>query len=398
LLAAAFAVPKAYVSLCYNRMNADDWLTASLPDYFFTSEEWKLWLPLAVAFFSLILLAIAGKKEIKGKFGLALSFLVFLLSAFAVVKYTFNDKNFNNITKMARAVDMADWDGVIDVAVKSDVVPTRAEVMMRNLAMIRKGVAADKMFTLVDGDAEYKAPRYQMYLMHIAGRSLYYYYGKVNYAYRWCMEDMVEYGMRPSYLEYMSLCAIVNGEKELARKYLHKLSKAPFRGAFVEKYSKYVDNPSLAENDKEMKEIRKLMNYNDLLDGDSGLLEVYLLNSFALTEGGTKEMVDISMLFNLVLKDINGFWPRFMALLPTYNGKIPVHVQEAVLLFNALEQKYDISQLPIDESVKERFAQIIQQSSNYSSYGDEYNAQALQPAFGDTYWYYYFFVKGLKTN
>ena len=78
----------------------------------------------------------------------------------------------------------------------------------------------------------------------------------------------------------------MNGEMDLARKYLTELKDAPFRGDFVEKYSAYIDHPQKMEEDAEVQGIKRLMNYNNLLDGDAGLIEVYLLNSFALTEGG----------------------------------------------------------------------------------------------------------------
>ena len=427
-------VPLLYFNFVYTSMQGSQIYLYPLPDYYWQDEEWKLWIPVMIAIATVVLCAIcspsplpsslrggechpdgiasrsslhsshstlhssrsslplggAGGGLLHSSFLLALSILVFLFSG--------KDKNFHNILKMSQAVDAGNWQEVVDVARNSEVPPTRAEVLFRNLALQQLGTSSETMFKFEDSDAGYKSARKHQYLRLMAARQLYYFYGKVNYSYRWCMEDMVEYGLRPTYLQYMTKCALMNGEMDLARKYLTELKDAPFRADFVEKYSAYIDHPQKMEEDAEMQGIKRLMNYNNLLDGDAGLIEVYLLNSFALTEGGSREMVELSLQCNMILKDINGFWARFLALLPTFGDHIPLHYQEAAVLFSALENKYDISKLPIDQNVKERFMKLVQESEMNSSRGDEANAQLLKPSFGDTYWYYYFFVKGLKTN
>ena len=421
------SVPLMYFNFVYTSMQGSQIYLYPLPDYYWQDEEWKLWIPVLIAIATVVLCAICSPSPLPSSprggechpdgfasrstlhssrsslplggagGGLLHSSLILLLGVL-VFLFSGKDKNFQNILRMSQAVDAGDWQEVVDVARNSEVPPTRAEVLFRNLALQQLGTSSETMFKFEDSDAEYKSARKHQYLRLMAARQLYYYYGKVNYSYRWCMEDMVEYGLRPTYLQYMTKCALMNGETDLARKYLTELKDAPFRGDFVEKYSAYIDHPQKMEEDAEMQGIKRLMNYNNLLDGDAGLIEVYLLNSFALTEGGSREMVELSLQCNMILKDINGFWARFLALLPTFGDHIPLHYQEAAVLFSALENKYDISKLPIDQNVKERFMKLVQESEMNSSRGDEANAQLLKPSFGDTYWYYYFFVKGLKTN
>jgi len=427
-------VPLLYFNFVYTSMQGSQIYLYPLPDYYWQGEEWKLWIPVMIAIATVVLCAVCSPSPLPssprggechpdgfasrstlhasrsslhasrsslplgGAGGGLLHFSFLLLLSVLVILFSEKDKNFHNILKMSQAVDAGNWQEVVDVARNSEVPPTRAEVLFRNLALQQLGTSSETMFKFEDSDAQYKSARKHQYLRLMAARQLYYYYGKVNYSYRWCMEDMVEYGLRPTYLQYMTKCALMNGETDLARKYLTELKDAPFRGDFVEKYSAYIDHPQKMEEDAEMQGIKRLMNYNNLLDGDAGLIEVYLLNSFALTEGGSREMVELSLQCNMILKDINGFWARFLALLPTFGDHIPLHYQEAAVLFSALENKYDISKLPIDQNVKERFMKLVQESEMNSSRGDEANAQLLKPSFGDTYWYYYFFVKGLKTN
>ncbi len=388
VLILAAIVPNIYFKHTFTLMSASAVYTMPLPDFYWEGAERMMWVPSFVAIAGILIIAWKGRKD-----GMKTGYVAcatLLVTAFFTFKYTYDDPNFNNILTMSRATDEAEWQKVVDIAGESKATPTRVEVMFRNLALQKLGSAGDSMFKFEDGDAPYKAPREYQYLRLIGARSLYYYYGKVNYAYRWCMEDMVEYGMRPAYIEYMLRCAIVNEEPKLVEKYRNILSKMPFRSCKVDDY-KPKDKASAMP-------LESLMNFNDLLDGDAGLIEVYLLNNFALTDGGSKEMVNLSLQCNMIMKDIDGFWPRFIKLYPTFDNGIPLHYQEAALLFSRLEESYDISQLPIDDNVKSRFEQMVQESSANSALGDEENAKRLKPAFGDTYWYYYFFVKGLKTN
>ena len=48
----------------------------------------------------------------------------------------------------------------------------------------------------------------EQYLQLIGSRVLYYHFGIPNGAYRWGMEGIVEYGMRPEYLRYMYQSAV----------------------------------------------------------------------------------------------------------------------------------------------------------------------------------------------
>ena len=56
----------------------------------------------------------------------------------------------------------------------------------------------------------------------------------------------------------------------------------------------------------------------------------------------------------------------------------------------------DIASLPIDPQVLQRFDRLVEASAQMGDSAG--NAYRLRPEFGDTFWYYYFFVEGLKTT
>ena len=407
-------VPLIFYGFNLLQIRKDQIYTIGLPDYRWTGTEKDLWWPVGFTLIWIVLLCMlwSDSKHMERKdlkplhnkkdlYVRLMAFASFLIGGYMVYATSYRDINYKRIIQMRHAVDNGEWERVLDMAREmrydqnEQVLPTRLQVLYTRLALYETQKMGEETFRYVDGDAPYNALRNNKYLRLIGGHSLYYYYGKLNYSYRWCMDDMVEYGMRPAYLKYMLRCAVVNDEKELARKYADILRSHPFYKDFVKEY---YDTPSEKAH-KEFANVRKLLNYENVLDGDGGFIEAYLLNSYALMEGGSREMTELSLMACLIRKDMDGFWRSFIRLLPVFaDGNIPIHYQEAALLFSRLKPVIDISGLPISSAVHERFERLIEASETNAGVNDEYNRLMLCSSFGDTYWYYYFFMTGLKTN
>ncbi len=56
----------------------------------------------------------------------------------------------------------------------------------------------------------------------------------------------------------------------------------------------------------------------------------------------------------------------------------------------------DFDHLSITLQLRLRFERLVEASAQMGDSGN--NAYALRSEFGNTYWYYYFFVEGLKTT
>jgi hypothetical protein len=298
---------------------------------------------------------------------------------------------------MTKAIENNDWEKVISIGKKQQEKPTRLIIMCYNLALNKLGQAGDRMFAMDNTSVLQDTRRQNLVLMHTGAKPLYFQYGKINFCYRWCMENTVEYGMSVQNLKYMVKCAIMNEEWALAQKYNNVLKQTLFHKGYADKQQKYIDNHQLPAEDAEMKAIRPLMAYQNLPDGDGNKLEMYILNSFAYMEGGTPEIVELSLQCNLILKNIERFWPRFFLYARTHE-RVPVHYQEAAILYAYLEGKIDASRLPLDREIVDKFNRMVAMSKQYANMPEEYNRKAFKPQFGDTFWYYYFFVKDIKTN
>lgn len=395
ILLLALVLPRVMYGQGLFSMRVQDLYVAGLPDYIWNDAERYLYYPalVAIAFCLLLSTTLFTQKNIVC---LIASLIGMIVAAICLFNYTYRDNNFFDTLEQKQALQQGDYERVFDIARTAETPPTRIQVMLTREALWQTGQAGDKMFAYPDGDTPFNSPRQFQYMRLLCGRLFYYLEGKVNYAYRWCMEDMVEYGRRPDYLCYMTKCALVNGEWKLADKYLEALDHTLWYKDFVTKYRPYVTDHSLVAKDKEMSDIKPLLRYNDVLDGDGGLIELFILNSYAYSNGGSREIVERALMNSLIIKNLDNFWYRFMALLPGWNGHIPVHFQEAALMVAQLQGGVDTSKLPIDNAIRERFAQLVEKSGQNGDNAS--NAYLLKPEFGDTYWYYYFFVEGLKTN
>lgn len=395
ILLLALVLPRVMYGQGLFAMRVQDIYVAGLPDYIWNDAERYLYYPalVAIAFCLLLSTTLFTQKNIVC---LIVSLIGMIVAAICLFNYTYRDSNFFDTLEQKQALEQGDYERVLDIARTAETPPTRIQVMLTREALWQAGQAGDKMFAYPDGDTPCNSPRQFQYMRLLCGRLFYYLEGKVNYAYRWCMEDMVEYGRRPDYLCYMTKCALVNGEWKLADKFLDALDHTLWYKDFATKYRTYVTDHSLVAKDKEMSAIKPLLRYNDVLDGDGGMIELFILNSYAYSTGGSREIVERALMNSLIIKNLDNFWYRFMALLPGWNGQIPVHFQEAALMVAQLQGGVDTSKLPIDNAIRERFAQLVEKSGQNGDNAS--NAYLLKPEFGDTYWYYYFFVEGLKTN
>ena len=396
LLVAIIVVPSVLYDLsCFMMLPRDIYLSG-LPDFHWSSSERSYFYPLIVAVALIVVLAFCKMRKLRRWLWWA-SAAVYALALYVCYQSSYRDANFLTTLQYKHLADEGRFDDIVALSRQIDHEPTRAEVMYTRLALFETGRLGDELFQYSDGDAPYNSPRDFQYLRLLAARQIYYYLGKVNFAYRWAMEDMVEYGHRPEYLIYLAKCALLNKEDKLAYKYLDELKCSPWYRDVANQYMPYVNNPALVKKDRQMAKILPMLQYEDVLDADAGMIEMYVLNSFAYTEGGSRQMVELSLMCNLITKNLNSAWQRFMILLPTWHGHIPRHYQEAALMISQLSGgRINVSSLPIDNEIRQSFNNLVQASAQNGD--NNQNAQLLKPEFGGTYWYYYFFVNGLKTN
>lgn len=156
-----------------------------------------------------------------------------------------------------------------------------------------------------------------------------FYAGLFNASYRNCMDQIVMHGTRTYYLKRMVLCAIMNGEKDLANKYLRIIEIIPFEQEFVDAYRPMVDNPALIDNDASLCNARSIMPLEQKFEQNYRSPAFLGYNVGMLT--GNNEALAPSIAACLYSKDLPNAIER-AGQLKRLHLPIPLTVQEAIAI------------------------------------------------------------------
>lgn len=321
---------------------------------------------------------------------------VVLLAAIAVGLYAswFKDENFHHELTMQRCIDRQDWQGVLDEAARQKDEPTRAIVMMKNLALFRLGRQGNEMFNYANGMKPYNTELPMNTLMAI-GPLMYYYYGLPNYGHRFCMEIGVEFGWRADQCEVLAKCAIINGEEPLARKYIETLKHTRFYTDRAKHLEELLNHPESMKNDTEMAFVSHMLHHPKDLSTGQERVEYFIMRSLAMSAPSTDPLFqEQQLLASMWKKDWKLFWNHFVNYMQQHpNSSLPRHYQEAVFLC-CYENDWDDSNLTfIDQQVRTSFDMFARQLAQYDGKDMEEAKKALAPAFSNTYFFDYYLMK-----
>lgn len=320
-------------------------------------------------------------------------------------KRDFQDYNYHAEMRMYKAADEQDWDKLLDEMGSIPGDASRQMVLLKNIALLNTGEMGSKMFKYNNMGAQphNDFDSLKIHMVQTAAPLIYYYHGKTNFASRWCIENSVEFGYDFDNLKILTRCALVGGEMKLAKKYLSILSNSLFYRDWAERLMPITKNPKLIKNYHEFDTVRELRDHmGSVLDGDNGLCEMYLLNYFSNTyRKDSKLLQELTLNYAMVQKDIQLFWPRFLAYAQLHSDEeMPVHYQEAAYLYGQLEpQSMNTSRMPFDSKIIERYQGFQQLSQSLIQTGMDTPAvgEAMKSSYGDTFYWFYFFSRNVHS-
>ena len=313
-----------------------------------------------------------------------------------VFHYWYKDENFHHEVKMQHLIDQTNWEGVLQEAATQQDEPTRAIVMMRNLALTRLGRQGNDMYQYLNGSKAYNAP-FPMRLMMVCGSLIYYQYGMLNYCNRLCTELGVEFDWRAEHYKYLIRCALLNGEKELAQKYINILKNTMYFDEWAKKAENLLNNPQLIAKDFEMEPITHMLHYSDKLSGDNGYVERFLMNQLAKSDYSDDPIFqEQSLLASLWVKDPELFFRHFSVYLSKHpDGPIPMAYQEAAYIFGMIMELPNLDKLPISQGVRDRFEQFYQAFSQFEGMNAEDVRERGDLPYTNTFFYDYHLMTNL---
>ena len=404
----------------YSELAIERAWTVGIP--MFEAEEavsWTLSMPFVCAMVWLLVLScweqmsrVFRSERLKtDKFRALWATLLFLVMTGVVHLANFDNYNYKAEMRMYKAATDFEWDEVLQEAAKLPGDATREMVILKNIALFYKGTAGDQFFHYNNmGEPPYVRDSLKVHMVQTSAPLLYMHHGKTNFSVRWCIENSVEYGYSHENLQILALCALVGEEYKLARKYLDILSNTVFYKKWAERYLPATRDTYMMSERNIGRYYPELANIADLrrhmgsvLDGDNGLPEMYLISYFSHSMNKDSKLFnEMTLVYALVQKDIQLFWPRFMqyALLNT-DKDMPIHYQEAAYLYGKLEpESMDISHMPFDDSrIVRRYERFNQVAQPLVANGmtTEQVGEAMKSTFGDTFWWFYFFCRDIKS-
>lgn len=399
LLSIAFWPLLYYHMVFYETNILNIWWTG-LPIFVLDQEYASYYTPYYILVVSLVLLAVLynrGHGAVRRPFiWVACQVAIVALLVVGVNHYWFRDYNFHKELRMLQCVENLDWEGVLSEAAYNEDEPTRAIVMMKNLALFRLGRQGDKMYHYKTGAKDSETPL-PLHMTQVVGRSIYYNYGQTNFCYRWCLEDGVEGGWRVEYLKYLLRCSLANGEDRLARKYIAQLKHTRYYKEWAEHYEQFVGHPEALAADPEFSPILHLMQTGDVLASDKSLAEQFLMYQFVYNNSTDSLYQEQAVLSALWTKDIQTFWPRFFQYSASHAGQhMPIHFQEAAYLYGQLEHQVDISRMPFDKEVIQTYNDFMELAQQCAGMSNDQMRQVFYPRFGHTFFYEYYLVRNQK--
>ena len=396
------AIPLFCYRYIYYQINLANIFWAELPLFYITEEYPAYYIPYYLLALFFVILAVTYRpdrqsvKPMKKLYYLLCQGVIAVLVVAGVYQFWMKDENFHRELAMQHRISKCDWTGVLEEAVTQKDEPTRAIVMMRNLALSRLGRQGNEMFLYKNGSKEYAAP-FVMRLMLVAGPLIYYQYGMLNYCNRLCMEMGVEFGFRTEDYQLLVNCALLENDQPLTRKYLGILKQTIFYRDWAEQAETLLGHPDLIAKDTEREPITHMLHYKNVLSGDQGYTESFLMKQLARsTYADDPIFQEQCLLATLWTKDIKQFWQRFNDYIKLHpQGPMPRYYQEAAYLYSMEDDRTDVSRLPFDAIIKDSFERFATSLSNYDGLDVEIARKELYPFFGDTYYYDYYTMSNL---
>ena len=255
-----------------------------------------------------------------------------------------------------------------------------------NLALAKTEHLSSDMFTFFQNGPAGLLPEFTRdHFSPIPTGTVYYHLGMINTAQTFffeAQEGIPDFQKSARLTQALVKTNIINGDYEVARKYVRALKQTLFYRKWAMETEKLLDEPGLINNVPENAYLRAVrikehdfMFSQEEMDSMLGLLYV---------ENNSNTMaMDYLLAWCLLRKDLDRFFECHKLLKEGYDAR---HYQEAVVLYWALTHDGPEG-MPsfVTRNTASSFARFI---SSVQSGRDE---ESMMKEFGNTYWFYYYY-------
>ena len=343
-----------------------------------------LWLSALSAVILIGLSCIKGKGRLAGWLpGTALFVVIAVLGSFLTLRLADDSKE--EWMRYDFMVRMQMWNRIMLRADRQN--PDNPKtVSCLNLALAMTGRMADSQFEYYQNGPEGLLPSFVGdHTNPVSTGEIYWQLGMVNTAQRFAFEAqeaIPDFQKSARLYRRLAETNIVNGDWDVARKYLNALQHARFYRKWAAETEALLDAGTLFEQRPELARIRdRRMQEHDFLFSDTEMDSMLGLLKVEHPDNGMA--LDYLMAWCLLRKDLD----RFVECISMVEAPVmPKAYQEALLLRWVLTHS-DFNGLPayISPAYAQRISRFIQDVQSGK------NETELQQSYGDTYWFYYYF-------
>ena len=399
-LLSIIAIPLLYYRLVYVGTNIIDIYRVGIPVFGIVDSYPNYYIPYYILGLFFLLVSVTygtdrSEQAIKTKDWI-LQGCVFAAVAGCVYHFWYKDANFHHELRMQRCIEQADWEGVVEEGEKQDGEPTRAIVMMHNLALSRLGRQCEEMYNFPKGSKKSNTPL-PAFMFNVAGRMMLYQYGAMNECHRICMEEGVEYGWNVEQLRDLARTAIFNKERQTARKFLDILRQTTYYGGWADHMESLLNDPQALAKDTETGPVSRMMHYTDRLDAVEGKVENALMTTLAEHDADDIYFQEQAVLAAMWTRNPDLFWPRFDHYVQL-NGEenMPPRIfQEAAWLFANMEGQEGLDEWSLEPGVQENFSGFMRLLQQYKQAPTPSNRKYIYDYYGKTYYFEFFFLRDI---
>jgi hypothetical protein len=308
--------------------------------------------------------------------------VIIVMMAFVVYKRAYN-KMADLMLGVDHYVQQGEWNKVLKL---SDRYPgyNTLVIYYTDLALYKSGKLLDKMFNYPQIGSQGLRLKWQRNLNLFFGGEVFSQLAYNNESIHWAFESLVAKGPNPRSLKKLAVGFTVNGNYDIAGKYLSLLNRTLFYRKWAERHVRYLFNPDLGEEDPEITQ------YRDLLVRSNFFSEVNGLNLQDLLKSHPENRMAYEYLLASLLLDRNLDVFAKVVLDLKYHGysRMPLHIEEALIFYNFYEHQ---------KVIPEGYSFSQETINRFNDYARTYTmfrtdrkvaAYELGKKYGKTYWYY----------
>ncbi|MBQ9386162.1 MAG: hypothetical protein IJU24_04705 [Bacteroidaceae bacterium] len=319
------------------------------------------------------------------------------------------DINFRAEISMLEAANELEWEKPVEILQelssradkKPDYQPTRVMVLLKDLALVKTDREGQAAFSFDDGSMKQKNS-YDIPMVLQIGKVLYLHYGIPGFCHRWCLEETGEFGWSYSGLKYLTMASISMNDRKVVLKYLDMLDHTLFYRKWSASQRMLCQGNADFSKVSPYDHILPLVCHEDRLSEDVRGSEFMLDHHFlgARPANATPMYDRVALFWALKSQNSTAFWTKFLLYIESAGFfQLDRYYQEAAYLYSHLGNDKALMSLPYDNNTKQLYDSFMTAARKYSSgINTLQDARRLFPEqLRNTYFYYYYFVRGLQS-